>query len=377
MALFIRKNQADLSKAERDRFVRAVLKMKKDGIYDWYVRTHIDSMWMRNDGGMPMWAHMRPAFLPWHRQFILDFENDMRKADATLTGKTSDLSLPYWDWINFRSPTNFLFWGVLWSEDFMGWDGDGPPDNRVTKSPFTGSAWPLTFDAGPDYMPFTQHGANFLQRALGASKTGSTLPTEDEWNAALALTTYDDSPWDSNTNRKPHTAQFTGVKSFRNAFEGWIGYYEDAAAAAADPAHTPSSLHNRVHVWVGGSMSPLSSPNDPVFFLHHCNVDRLWAQWQFKNAKQPDQYLPKDGVANVTDPDGEKDPMGHLNKPELIDLQGHHLNDPMPPWDGRAATRKGLTGNMPKVAPANVLNHIKLGYKYDTDPPSLTAAGQP
>jgi tyrosinase len=23
-----------------------------------------------------------------------------------------------------------------------------------------------------------------------------------------------------------------------------------------------------------------SSPNDPVFFLHHCNVDRIWAAWQ-------------------------------------------------------------------------------------------------
>jgi len=34
MVLFTRKNQADLSKAERDRFVQAVLKMKKDGIYD-------------------------------------------------------------------------------------------------------------------------------------------------------------------------------------------------------------------------------------------------------------------------------------------------------------------------------------------------------
>jgi hypothetical protein len=69
--------------------------------------------------------------------------------------------------------------------------------------------------------------------------------------------------------------------------------------------------------------------------------------------------------------------MGHVTKPELIDLKGHHLHDPMPPWDGRVATRKGTTGNMPKVAPAAVLNHIKLGYKYDTDPPSLTAAGHP
>ena len=26
-------------------------------------------------------------------------------------------------------------------------------------------------------------------------------------------------------------------------------------------------------------MGPSSSPNDPVFFLHHCNVDRIWEAW--------------------------------------------------------------------------------------------------
>ena len=38
--------------------------------------------------------------------------------------------------------------------------------------------------------------------------------------------------------------------------------------------------HNRVHVWIGGDMGPGTSPNDPVFFLNHCNVDRIWSQWQ-------------------------------------------------------------------------------------------------
>ena len=382
MAQIMRWNFADLTKAERNRFVQAVLKMKKDGIYDWYVQTHIDSMWMLNDMSkpMPMWAHMRPAFLPWHRQFILDFENDMRAADEALTGKTpSDLALPYWDWINFRSPSSSLYWGTLWSADFMGGDGNGPPDNKVTNGPFTGSAWPLTFDAGSDYQTFTQHGKPFLQRALGASKRAPTLPTEDEWEAARDLTSYDDSYWDSNTGWQPPTPRFNGVKSFRNALEGWIGYYPDAAAVAAqkDPKHPLSSLHNRVHAWVGGSLSPLSSPNDPVFFLHHCNVDRLWAEWQAAHATLPDQYLPKDGVADVTDPDGEKDGNGNLMKPEVIHLQGHHLTDPMPPWDGRPATRKGLTGNMPVRRPADVLNHVNLGYRYFTDPPSVTATGTP
>lgn len=55
-------------------------------------------------------------------------------------------------------------------------------------------------------------------------------------------------------------------------------------------------LHDGIHVWVGdawefvgqvpgdgGHMSfPAVPVNDPVFWLHHCNVDRLWTVWQRK-----------------------------------------------------------------------------------------------
>jgi len=41
------------------------------------------------------------------------------------------------------------------------------------------------------------------------------------------------------------------------------------------------SYHDFIHVWVGGMMSNIQTAvNDPVFFLNHCNVDRLWAMWQ-------------------------------------------------------------------------------------------------
>jgi tyrosinase len=44
-------------------------------------------------------------------------------------------------------------------------------------------------------------------------------------------------------------------------------------------------IHNNVHLAVGGqdgvgTMAGASSPADPVFFLHHANIDRLWALWQ-------------------------------------------------------------------------------------------------
>ncbi len=43
--------------------------------------------------------------------------------------------------------------------------------------------------------------------------------------------------------------------------------------------------HNGVHGVMGGFGSPMGnfmSPLDPIFWLHHCNVDRLWASWQEK-----------------------------------------------------------------------------------------------
>jgi tyrosinase len=41
-----------------------------------------------------------------------------------------------------------------------------------------------------------------------------------------------------------------------------------------------NGIHGGVHVWVGGTMSDASvSPADPVFWLHHANLDRLWWKW--------------------------------------------------------------------------------------------------
>jgi len=39
-------------------------------------------------------------------------------------------------------------------------------------------------------------------------------------------------------------------------------------------------LHNGPHGWVGGIMGGGSSPGDPVFFLHHNMVDKIWQNWQ-------------------------------------------------------------------------------------------------
>lgn len=68
----------------------------------------------------------------------------------------------------------------------------------------------------------------------------------------------------------------------------------DAMASAAQTALTAdnfssfqnqiNSPHGSVHVMVGGHMASVSNAGfDPIFYLHHANVDRLWAIWQKSN----------------------------------------------------------------------------------------------
>jgi tyrosinase len=87
---------------------------------------------------------------------------------------------------------------------------------------------------------------------------------------------------------------------------------------AEDPVVEGSELHNRVHVWVGGDMGPGTSPNDPVFYLNHCNTDRIWEAWVQQHGRV---YRP-----TVSDVDA---PVGH----RLDDVMVALLGAPMRPSD--------------------------------------------
>src|SRR5262245_23388496 len=268
-----RKNQATLTAQEKARFVAAVLALKANGTYDQYVALHVNNM--------PS-AHRAPAFFPWHREMLRRFELDLQAIDSSVT-------LPYWNWTIDNTPTS-----SIWNSDFMGGNGR-PSDGKVMDGAFAfdNGNWPL-------------FGGGFLARRFGLGV--ATLPTAMDLSNALATTPYDVTPYNDGSS----------LAGFRNTLEGW---------------RNGPQLHNRVHVWIGGSMSPSSSPNDPVFFLHHCFIDKCWADWQAMHpAESP--YLPVSGAP-----------------------AGHNLNDAMQPWAGQRQT----------ITPASLVDHHALGYAYDTE----------
>ena len=57
------------------------------------------------------------------------------------------------------------------------------------------------------------------------------------------------------------------------------------------------SGHNLAHGYIGGDMNDLQrAPNDPIFWLHHANIDRCWTLWRRRN---PDQIYPAAWKAEV------------------------------------------------------------------------------
>ena len=64
---------------------------------------------------------------------------------------------------------------------------------------------------------------------------------------------------------------------------------DDLQAVFAQPSYAVfndacEDIHDRVHGWVGGTMGNVGyAAFDPVFWAHHCMIDRVWWLWQRDN----------------------------------------------------------------------------------------------
>ena len=254
-------------------------------VWDLFVLWHFLAMRMSSAPPRPLrnLAHGGPVFLPWHRMFLIRLEEELQRVTAD-----AQTALPYWDWAaDGELPADEQPQAPLW--DLLGeTSGDvvtGPlAAMQVRLAGFQMQLWSI------DPRPLT--------RAAGEDELAPSLPTPAEVAWALGSSDYDVALWDA------------GVDSFRNRVEGWL----DPEAGPGIPP-VPRN-HNRVHVWVGGDMGPGTSPNDPVFYLNHCNEDRLWESWM---AREGPTYRPMDG-----DPAA---PQGHRLNDQMLAL----LGDPLTP----------------------------------------------
>lgn len=211
-----RRSWDDLSCEEQDAFLLNIRRLKGNGVYDEFVRIHIE-----NEAA----AHGTPEFLPWHRWFIYQFELALRSvADPPYRC----MSLPYWDWE--LDAGNEGMSSVFSMESFSSFEGtnrNGRCRFQINRGRGIGSCLRRRFNFD---FPFWGEG-RIVALIRGYSQYGDDFPN-DRYR----------------------------INGFRVALEG--------------------GPHAATHNFIGGSMVNQNAPNDPLFWLHHANVDRIWSLWQ-------------------------------------------------------------------------------------------------
>ncbi|MDQ3287553.1 MAG: tyrosinase family protein [Pseudomonadota bacterium] len=251
--------------------------------------------------------HQSWYFLPWHRGYLLALENVLRDEIGKLGGPSDTWALPYWNYFAagqnvlppaFRSKNwpdrgdNPLFveqrWGVL--------SGSTPLD--------VGSVTHLNAMGDPEFTIPVGSGNN----GFGGPETGFS------WDGQQSGEIEDD----------PH-----------NIIHVLIG---GRHGSQTFPPGTPAD-----GIPLVGLMSnPALAALDPIFYLHHCNLDRLWESWN----RQP----PRGSGGQPADWQNPTDP--------------RWLAGPVSTGE-RAFAMPNPDGSKWDYAPSGVLDIGALGYQYD------------
>ncbi len=125
--------------------------------------------------------------------------------------------------------------------------------------------------------------------------------------------------------------------------------------------------HNNVHKFIGGLMANNESPTDPIFWLHHGNVDRIWRQFQRIHPAVLPEKVAKflRGGSNVA----ARDDVAEVYMATALDY--HRSGDELQPGIDWPEQKRKVEFNLTVKDVQDLKN---FGYVYDTDslpPPAI------
>ncbi|KAI4276901.1 MAG: hypothetical protein L6R38_005553 [Xanthoria sp. 2 TBL-2021] len=223
--------------------------------YDDFVAQHIKSA--------PR-VHFSGLFYPFHRYYVHLYEKALRD-ECGYKG-----TQPYWDWtLGWQNPAQSpVFDG---SKTSMGGNGNFIPNNTATNLTAFGINLiipPATGGGCIQHGPFKE--GDFTVNLGPATFNPNTHGNGLGYNPRCIK--RDISPiWAANT--RPTYVQYQ-LQTCGDDFECF-----GAVTEAINGTHTGGH-----YTWGGDpGYDPYSAAGDPVFYLHHANVDRLWGIWQALN----------------------------------------------------------------------------------------------
>ncbi|OHW96413.1 tyrosinase central domain-containing protein [Colletotrichum incanum] len=258
----VRKEWRQLTTTEKDDYIQAAvclrrLPKKKYADIDAVV-TRLDDL-VYTHQRLTRKIHFVADFLPWHRWYVQVHE-DLLRTECGYSGYQ-----PYWDW-TIEGDSKSMVNSPLF-DPVHGFGGDGKNTNStvpgfercVTDGPFANTN--LTLGMGsPDINVPGDRLHCFTRQFNGGDlfdENGNMIPGD------MQATAYNSTVMQTINN-------FDKFSDMVNMLEGLP--------------------HAQIHSIILGDLGPASSPNEPLFFLHHGMVDRAWAKWQGNNATRLVDY---------------------------------------------------------------------------------------
>ncbi|KAL1916639.1 uncharacterized protein VTP21DRAFT_5343 [Calcarisporiella thermophila] len=178
------------------------------------------------------WHQEATAYAHYQPQFLPWHRAYLREYEKALQSINPNVVIPYWNWSeDYLNPIS----SPVFSNDWCGGSG-----SCVSTGPFAN--WQVT------YKDYDQTSPHCLQRSLENLKGYVADPTTIQ-HIVYSNNRYQD---------------------FHPAIEG--------------------NPHAGIHNGVGGDMATMAGPNDPIFYMHHAYIDKIWADWQKRDPLYVYQY---------------------------------------------------------------------------------------
>ncbi|KAJ3311886.1 hypothetical protein HDU76_003016 [Blyttiomyces sp. JEL0837] len=202
------------------------------------------------------WFHGSPLFLPWHRYFIEVLESDLRAINPLVEGH------PYWDW-DSDSKNWWLPSSGMMTPSRFGTLGTGKGPQQCVPDGFM-SGW-------------TPSDQNCLVRGYTSGSSSGTATKLFGEDYVLAIAQLD-----------PSTGSpYTSFYNFAMAVEsGSKPNTKTPQIFALNPSFRAVAGTNQV----SQMGDPAVSVNDPLFWQHHVNIDRMYSYFQTFNPKLMNSY---------------------------------------------------------------------------------------
>ena len=262
-------------------------------------------------------AHLGPAFATYHRAFVLQFELSLLSID-----RSGITALPYWDY-NVEAGMKKPRRSILWSNEWFG-ASEGDPESGWAVLDGFFSDWRVRSNASDISRYTSPHGLlrspwnnNPSRRITRHSKScGSTTTFETRvWPLCLDAPAY--LLWYACIDPTIHTWAHSFLGGIWNSPRNLsrVGCYLENAVAVPElwehgcvvcparcaPGATCACRANKAACPLSRALiEPTStygdfadswaSPNDPIFFFHHANLDRHLMTWQRRHAHGAPTY---------------------------------------------------------------------------------------